>query len=313
MLIQSSTSPLTRNLAILLWGPAASRKTETPLRYFPRPLVIDTEGKAQHAIGVPGVKEFLMVQTKDVYEILNVLDQLASGEILFPDGAPVETVSIDSGSVLWSVRQEAGSIMAEKRAAKRAHGGAVDPDAVTMTMLDWTRVKRPLKRLMTRLNNSPVKYIFVMAREKPLYEEIKSGQRTELKKVGETPDIQRGIEYEVDMAFRFRLTKPWTCEVTRTRGLLENIMPIGTTHQEFPASELLEYATGEGVDVQDEVAVAEEQVEKHEPKSRADLVEYGREKNLTNKDIAAALKQAGIRFNGKKWDEMTAAVDAYQK
>ena len=171
MNIISSKDDLSRKLAILLWGPAGSRKTETPLRYFPYPLVIDTEGKAHHAIGVDGVQEFLLAQTKDVYEILDVLEQLAAGEIKFPDGNPVQTVAIDSASVLWAVRQEAGSLMAERRAKR--YKGNVNPDDVTMTMLDWTKVKRPLKRLMTKLNNSPVKYFFIISREKPLYEEVK--------------------------------------------------------------------------------------------------------------------------------------------
>lgn len=309
MNIISSKDDLSRNLAILLWGPAGSRKTETPLRYFPYPLVIDTEGKAHHAIGVDGVQEFLLAQTKDVYEILDVLEQLAAGEIKFPDGNPVQTVAIDSASVLWAVRQEAGSLMAERRAKR--YKGNVNPDDVTMTMLDWTKVKRPLKRLMTKLNNSPVKYFFIISREKPLYEEVQQGGKKELKRVGETPDLQRGIDYEVDVAFRYLPGDPWMCEVTRTRGLLQQIMPSGTQFSEFPYETLLDYATGTGLVQQDEIEVAASQAEKDRTKTKHDLVEYGKEKGLTAKDIADALKGAKMDFNEEQWDEMKEVVDDF--
>ena len=311
MRIISSTEAPSKNVAILLWGPAASRKTETPLRYFPHPLIIDVEGKAHHAIGVEGVQEFLMVQTKDVYDILDVLEDLAAGKIKFPDGSPVETVSIDSSSVLWSVRQEAGAMMAEKRAQKYAKGSNIDPDSVTMSMLDWNKVKRPLKRLMTKLNNSPVKYFIITAREKPLYEEIKQGARTELKRIGEQPDLQRGVEYEVDVAFRFLPENPWKCRVTRTRGLLEAIMPIGTEFNEFPHETLIQYATGEGTIVQDEVTVAADQAEKDRTKTRNDLLDQGRELGLTAEEVAEALKAKKLKFNATKWDAMTAAMEEF--
>jgi hypothetical protein len=310
--IIDSSDPITRNLAILEWGPPASRKTETPLRYFPHPLVIDVEGKAHHAIGVDGVQDFLMVQTKDIYEILDVLDDLGNGRIKFKDGSPVETVSIDSASVLWSVRQEAGSLMAEKRAARYSQGN-VDPDAITMTMLDWTKVKRPLKRLMTKLNNSPVKFFFITAREKPIYEEIKMGGKTELKKMGETPDLQRGVEYEVDVAFRFLTETPWKCRVTRTRGLLDSIMPLGTEFTEFPYKTLIEYATGEGVKLQDEVEVAEAQAEKDRTRSRDDLIDFGKDCGLEAKEIAEALKAKGLKFNPEQWTEMEEAIKEFAK
>jgi hypothetical protein len=310
MRIISSTEAPSKNLAILLWGPAASRKTETPLRYFPHPLIIDVEGKAHHAIGVEGVQDFLMVQTKDVYEILDVLEDLADGKIKFEDGSPVETVSIDSSSVLWSVRQEAGAIMAEKRAQRYAKG-SVDPDSVTMTMLDWNKVKRPLKRLMTKLNNSPVKYFVITSREKPLYEEIKQGGRTELQRVGEQPDLQRGVEYEVDVSFRFMPGDPWKCRVTRTRGLLDAIMPLGTEFDEFPHEALIAYATGVGVDVQDEVDVAATQAEHDRTKTREDLIDHGKDLGLTAEEIAEALKAKKLKFNARKWDQMTAALKEF--
>jgi len=313
MQIISSANAPSKNLAILLWGPAASRKTETPLRYFPHPLVIDVEGKAQHAVGVDGVQDFLMVQTKDIYEILDVLEQLAQGKIQFEDGSPVETVSIDSSSVLWSVRQEAGAMMAEKRAQKYAKNRSIDPDSVQMSMLDWNKVKRPLKRLMTRLNNSPVKYFVITAREKPLYQEIKQGGRTELQRIGEQPDLQRGVEYEVDVAFRMLAESPWKCRVTRTRGRLEEIMPIGTEFDTFPHETLIDYATGVGPEMQDDLVVAADQAEKDRTKSRNDLIDYGKELGLTAEQIAEALKEKGLKFESDNWDQMTAILIDYAK
>jgi hypothetical protein len=164
---------------------------------------------------------------------------------------------------------------------------------------------------MTRLNNSPVNYFVITAREKPLYQEIKQEGRTELQRIGEQPDLQRGVEYEVDVAFRFFNEAPWKCRVTRTRGLLEEIMPIGTEFDTFPHEALIQYATGAGPQMQDDLEVAADQAEKDRTKSRNDLIDHGRDLGLTAEQIAEALKEKGLKFESDNWDQMIAILDAY--
>lgn len=70
------------------------------------------------------------MKTKNAREIAETLDKVSEGKIKFPDGKPVETVAIDSWSVVWSVAQEVAAVSAEKRACKerfRCGRGNHDP------------------------------------------------------------------------------------------------------------------------------------------------------------------------------------------
>lgn len=300
-----------RNLKLMLWGAPASRKTESILRYFPDVLLIDCEGNSDHCIGMPEIPDFLRVITKDVYEILDVLDQVAAGEIRFPDDRPVQTVGIDGASVLWSVRQEMGSLLAEKRAIKRAKG-AVDPDEVHMTQLDWVVAKRPMKRLHARMNNPGVKYFIVTARSKDLWEEVVSQGRKELKKVGLTADAMRGLDFEVNMVLQMFNTVPWKAEVIKVQGALGTLFPVGTELSQFPASELLAYATGGGSAVEDEITVAEQQAERETGRTQHKLLEIGKKQGLGAKDVAEALKRENLTFEADNWKKMVEVIEAYE-
>jgi len=306
--IRLSSEIQSRGLKVLLWGPTASRKTETILRHFPRVLLIDCEGNSDQCINMPEVPPFLQLKTKDVYEINEILDKVAAGEVLFPDGSPVETVGIDGFSVLWSVRQEAGSLTAEHR-AQRERGRNYDPDKVHMTQYDWVIAKRPLKRLYARLNNPGVKYVVLTAREKDLWEEVTQGGKTELKKTGVTMDAMRGIDYEVNIAFQMFNDIPWKCQVVKVQGALGTEFPLQSVYSEFPYENLLAYATGNIEATQDEIDVAESNVEAEEVRTQAELIAIGRQHGLDARGVANALKDAGFEsFDASSWSEMVEAV-----
>src|SRR5579859_4283400 len=245
-----STNVATRHVKHLFWGPTGSRKTETALRLYPHVLLIDTEGNGDQCIGVPEIAPFLLLTTKDVNEVIDALDDVASGKLKFPDGSPVETVVIDSTTVLWSVRQEVGSLAAEQRAAKWNKSA----DQANMTQLDWVLAKRPLKRLNTRLNNSPIKFIIFTAREKDLYQQKEGGKKDELVKVGVTPDVIKGTEYEVNVAlhFGFDPAGAWQCTVDKVQGALGKTLPKGKTLKKYPIKEILDFAAGVQVAVGDQ-------------------------------------------------------------
>jgi len=104
--ILSSRQVQPRHLKLLFWGDTGTRKTESILRYFPNVLLIDTEGNGEQCVGIPEIPEFLLARTKDVNEIIQIVDQVAAGKHRFPDGRPILTVAIDSISVLWSIRKD---------------------------------------------------------------------------------------------------------------------------------------------------------------------------------------------------------------
>jgi hypothetical protein len=205
-------------------------------------LVIDTEGNASQCADMPEIPEFLLLETKDPQEVIKALDDVAAGKLKFSDGALVETVSIDSYTVLWSVRQETGSMAAERRAAKYNKS----PDEANMTQLDWVLAKRPLKMLNTRLNNCPIKHVVLIARENDLYQQKEGGRKDEMVRVGVKPDVVKGTEYEVNVIFHFGFDPGgvWTATVDKVQGKLGEKMPKGKTFKKFPIKELLEFAAG---------------------------------------------------------------------
>jgi hypothetical protein len=204
--------------------------------------VIDSEGNADKCADMPEIPEFLLVQTKDPQEVLTVLDDVAKGKLKFSDGALVETVSIDSYTVLWAVRQEVGSLTAERRAAKWNKS----PDEANMTQLDWVLAKRPLKMLNTRLYNCPIKHVVLIARENDLYQQKEGGRKDEMVRVGVKPDVVKGTEYEVNVIFHFGFDAGgvWQATVDKVQGKLGEKMPKGKTFKKFPIKELLEFAQG---------------------------------------------------------------------
>jgi len=241
MQIQSSKTIKPSHLKVLIWGASGTRKTESILRHFPNVLMIDTEGNAEQCVTVPDIPEFLLARTKDVNEVIRVIDDVAAGRVKMPDGRAVETVAIDSTTVLWSVRKDARAIVAEEKVKRY---GKTSEDA-SLTQLDWTMAKRPLVRMIGRLNNSPIKYLILTAREADEY--IDNPQRKgEIVKVGVKPDMMKGLDYDVNLALHFmggtKEGEAWSAEVTKVQGALGAVLPKGKRLTQFPASDILTYA-----------------------------------------------------------------------
>ena len=307
MQLELSTDIKSRNTKIMFWGKTASRKTETVLRNFPNVLLIDTEGNSDQCVGVPEIPPFLRLKTKNSREIMEMLDKVAEGKMKFPDGKPVETVAIDSWSVSWSVAQEAAAVSAEKRAEKKGY----NVESASMTQLDWVITKRPMKRILNRLNGTTVRFFILIAREKDLYTE-KNG---ELLKQGVTADVVRGTEYEMNLVlhFDFDETGKWFYEVTKVQGALGTLFPPRGKGTTFPIEELVQYAsafTPNGKRGKDEDEIAGEIVDaESKPRTYAELLQFGAGYGYDKESISAILKAAGFQsFKVDNWDGMCRAV-----
>jgi len=255
--ILSSRQVQPRHLKLLFWGDTGTRKTESILRYFPNVLLIDTEGNGEQCVGIPEIPEFLLARTKDVNEIIQIVDQVAAGKHRFPDGRPILTVAIDSISVLWSIRKDTRALVAEQRSQRWGKSA----EEATLTQLDWSMAKRPLLRLNTRLANCPIKYMIYTARLQDKYAEDPR-QKDRIFKVGEAPDALKGLEYDMNLSFRMRNTPEgvWECQVTKVQGALGQELPSGKVLRSFPAETILGYTghlSGAGGGVQDETQLAE--------------------------------------------------------
>jgi len=198
----SSSKPVTRHVKLLLYGGPGTGKTYLAL-HAPTPLVIDTESSTDAYRGRSDIPEFWVAKSAQPSEILETLEHLAQrGSI---GGITPQTLVVDSFSVLWQVRQEAGQ--------KKAERHAKNPDQARVSYYDWAWIKRPIQRLYTQLVNMPFN-IILTAREKAVYDEIKDGSQTKLEIVDYVPDIERNAEYVFDLVLRLsprtwkRLPKP---------------------------------------------------------------------------------------------------------
>ena len=242
---------------MLFWGDTGTRKTEAILRHFPDVLLIDTEGNAEQCTGMPEIPEFLLAKTKDLDEIIRIVDDVSAGKYRFSDGRPVQTLALDSISVLWTIRKDTRALVAEQRSARYGKS----PEEATMTQLDWTMAKRPLVRLNTRLANCPIKYVIYTARMQDKYREDPKA-RDKIIKIGEVPEAIKGLEYDMNFVLRMRHNDEgaWECEVNKVQGALGKHLPKGKVLKTFPSKTILQYTgdlTGEaGVD-QDETKLAE--------------------------------------------------------
>lgn len=288
--------------------------TETPLRYFPHVLVIDTEGNTDQCVNMPEIPEFLRVQTKDARKIFQIIDAAANGDIKFPDGSPVETVAIDSISVLWSVGQEAAAAAAEARALKY-HKSL---DEATPAMSDWNIAKRPIKRIYNRLSNSPIKYLFLISREKDKYEQNGTNAQ-DIKKDGFTFDAMKGIDYDMNIAFRlgYDANKKWYAEVTKVQGALSKILPLGKQFKEFPTKEIMDYtakikAAAGKEDDEEEMGrkLAKSETTDKEPHDKQALITFAKENGIFSPEAVGDILKANglVPYDEANWDRMTDAI-----
>jgi len=241
---------------------------------------------------------------------MELLDKVAEGKIKFPDGKPVETVAIDSWSIVWSVAQEVAAVNAENRAKRNNR----DVDTASMTQLDWVIAKRLPKRILNRLNGTPVKYFLLIAREKDQYVEKANG---DLVKEGVTPDVIKGTEYEMNLALHFGFeANKWYYETTKVQGALGQIFPLHKKGYDFPIKEIVEYAAAFEPDhkkVKDDEEIAREiaDIESYS-KTYSGLLEFASGYGLDKETLSMMLRTAGFQsFKIENWEAMIAVIKSY--
>ncbi len=166
----------------LIYGPSGVGKTYLSLTAPGKVAVIDTEGGTAFYANRSGLSAFDVLPTKTFNDVTRAVAYLRD----HPD--EYETLVIDPVTVLYETLQDAAQF---KRASKRN-----DPDA-DLEMLDWQRIKRAYKTLMTDLVNLPM-HVIVTARERD-DEERRGNDRI---KVGVRPDAEKSTPYYFDVIVR---------------------------------------------------------------------------------------------------------------
>lgn len=304
-----------RHLKLMFWGDSGTRKIETVLRNFPNVLLIDTEGNSDMCVRNPKIPPFQRVKTQDSRKVLQVLEAAGKGLIRMPNGSPIETVCIDSVSVLWGVQQEVAAALAEQRALK--YNKAIE-DANT-TQNDWGRAKRPMKAILNRFSKGTIKILVLIAREKDL---VKEGPDGQLVKLGLTYDAVKNTHYDMNLTLHFQWDGPdkkrWSYQVTKVQGpTLGETFPDGSTGTAIPFDQLwaftdklkpVEEEGGEGDNLAEEIATTMTKAAVEH--TQANLIKYATEKGFTAAELGAILKEAGFSgFDPAKWDAMITTID----
>lgn len=174
----------------LVYGASGIGKTYLALT-APGPIaVIDTEGGTAfyaNRVGPKGLSEFDVLPTKTFAQVEQAVVFLRANPGAY------QTLVIDPVTVLYETLQDAAQ---DRRAEVRKNSEA------DLEMLDWQRIKRAYKRLMTDLVNLPM-HVVVVAREADLTEErVSQNGRKERVKVGFKPSAEKDTDYYFDTVIR---------------------------------------------------------------------------------------------------------------
>jgi len=313
-----STEVKERHLKVLFWGPTGGGKTEMILRNFPGVALFDTEGNSDMCLDHPQIPPFLQIKTKDIRKIQAGI-QAARKAITLPSGVALQTIGIDSGSILWAEQTDVAAYLAEQRAQRKNQ----DVDNANITQNDWTKAKRPLKRLMLEFSLTVIPFLVMTAREKDLYEEVAGyGDSKELKKIGVIPDLVKNSVYDFNLAVRLYVENGKRCyEITKVQGSLGEIFPMGSKGTNFPIEKLFEYAKrlepgpeenidGDDGEVELAARIAAEETQKTVERTQSNLIKYAQDKGFSAQDLGGILKKSGFQgFDPSRWDAMIQAVD----
>jgi len=217
MQFESSAQPVARRLKILVYGAPKVGKTWFAI-HTPNPLIVDTESSTDAYRGRADLPPFTVAKTASPLEVTPLLEELHKTGAVRAGTALIrpQTLVIDSYSVLWQVRQEAGQRMAEERARTKKQ----DAEKARVAFGDWSLIKRPIQRHYTLLINMPL-HVVITAREKALYDD----NIDQPKIIGQQPDIERNAAYVFDIILRLCVENGQ--HVATVEGSRYSQLPVG--------------------------------------------------------------------------------------
>lgn len=175
----------------LVYGASGIGKTYLALTAPGRIAVIDTEGGTAFypdRVGKGGLHQFDVLPTKTFAQVESALEFLRTSDHEY------ESLVIDPVTVLYETLQEAAQVRRQDANKRRGRGDTEDAD---LEQLDWQRIKRSYKRLMTDLVNLNL-HVFVVAREREVSQERNGRQVV----IGYRPDAEKSTSYYFDTVLR---------------------------------------------------------------------------------------------------------------
>lgn len=179
---------------VLVWGAAGTGKTVFALT-APKPiLVIDVEKKSSEyahcTVTEHQTSDFTILEYTDPLDLVQQLQEMDEQGYL--DGSHFKTIVIDSGTRIWS------DIQNDYEEDKKVSGGE-DLFAKKTALSEWNQIKGPLRRVMTRIRNTPMVRI-VTAHEAQVIDMVTQ------KVVGLTPKMEKSALYDANIQIRTFVT-----------------------------------------------------------------------------------------------------------
>ena len=170
----------------LVFGASGVGKTYLALSAPGRIAMIDTEAGSSFYAN-RGLSEFDVMHTKTFKDVREAIKLLAANP------GQYETLVIDPITTVWETLQDAATLARQKKR---------NSEDAEMELLDWAKIKRLYKGLLTDIVNLPMNVI-VTAREKDEVER----RGTEMVKIGFKPDSEKSTIYAFDAVVRLVATK----------------------------------------------------------------------------------------------------------
>lgn len=184
-----------QHLKVIVEGGAGSGKTHMGLT-FPNVCVIDPEHGTDFFLGRAfttkdgSEKEFQFKAnyTRSIYEAIDIIEMLSKDQFGY------ETLMIDPITLFWESAQDTHQMNLENK----IRSGRTARQEADIQFGDWKDIKRPYKRLMSRLLDLPM-HVVIIGRLSDDYK-VHPGGRVE--KVGESIDAEKSTDYNVDFIVR---------------------------------------------------------------------------------------------------------------
>jgi len=179
---------------IFVWGAPNVGKTVFALTCPAPILFIDIERKSieysRHQVTEHQNTDFTLLEYTDAQDLIDKLNQLDNAGVL--DDGTFKTVVIDSGTRVWADVQN--EYEEEKKLSKDQDGNeALFANATQL--LEWKTIKGPLRRIMTKIRNSPMVRV-ITAHEADVFDPNTK------KVIGKTFKMEKTITYDANIQLR---------------------------------------------------------------------------------------------------------------
>lgn len=242
MSLFKKASKKNRRLKMLVYGGPGTGKTIFALT-FPNVRIVDIEGgvlQYEERVVVPEIGqsgEFEKLATGSAMKVLDGVEETFDDFVRHArdpkvNPKPCDTFVVDPMTKFWERLQEAYT-EEEKRGSGRFKSGT--------TLRDWGSIKRPLKNMITDLQNLPVHFLMIAHSGDKM-----EGQGQDMKVVGTKANTEKSAPYAVDTVLEFMEQKRGGGTIVKCHKDRTGVMKVGEIYENVSFGMWSEYLASSG-------------------------------------------------------------------